>query len=564
MTFDPSRAFIDCPKCDSASHVERVKGEQWHCNCCSHSFAVSSSEAGTVPRRNSAAGSGSSRAALQFAVVLLALLPAVGNAQTDPRTLPRWDGSGITFAGTFNVPDRDVNGVYLSYGGNGATVSEDGRFLYVSCFKTSDSSPSHDARGMYAKLEIPALGAMAKIVEPCRGLTFAQLGKIHPDPNAYHPASAGIVEINGKLLVSAYISYDAPGTTNRSHWMGTSLSTLAGPFSGTVNPGLVKGQMGVIPQEWRALLGGDTYATAGYTSIISRASYGPAFTVFNAADVTRDGFPMKMLQGCLSSVPMCVTWGTPQNINIYNGSEQSGGSFFIHGTRTLAVVEREALGPTCYGYATRNQAEHGQKYLDAVKCYSLTDALDQKGPMGYPYQFVHKLFDLTGFVDVAQFKRLPHENNMPYAVVPLPGNGAGDALGYYGGAAFNPVRGEYYMVRELHGAIRVYTGYPRAGAPPPPPPPPAEVCGDGIDNNGDGQIDEGCPPPPPPPVDTCVANPLVITSIAWPGTAEGSRSLRFNFSVAGLVVTLQSATVEFNPTRLVVADSRGCKVTIAR
>ena len=35
-----------------------------------------------------------------------------------------------------------------------------------------------------------------------------------------------------------------------------------------------------------------------------------------------------------------------------------------------------------------------------------------------------------------------------------------------------------------------------------PPPPPAEVCGDGVDNDGDGQVDEGCvvvPPPPPPP-----------------------------------------------------------------
>jgi hypothetical protein len=41
-------------------------------------------------------------------------------------------------------------------------------------------------------------------------------------------------------------------------------------------------------------------------------------------------------------------------------------------------------------------------------------------------------------------------------------------------------------------------------APPVPlPPPPGEVCGDGIDNNGDGQIDEGCAPPPPPPGEVC-------------------------------------------------------------
>src|SRR4051812_24321439 len=32
--------------------------------------------------------------------------------------------------------------------------------------------------------------------------------------------------------------------------------------------------------------------------------------------------------------------------------------------------------------------------------------------------------------------------------------------------------------------------------PPPPPPPPVELCGDGIDNDGDGVIDEGCPTSP--------------------------------------------------------------------
>jgi len=86
VTFDPSRAFIDCPKCDSASHVERVKGEQWHCNCCSHSFAVSlpaleaGSPAGRVARREAHQPT----AALQFitAALLVALLPALGNAQT--------------------------------------------------------------------------------------------------------------------------------------------------------------------------------------------------------------------------------------------------------------------------------------------------------------------------------------------------------------------------------------------------------------------------------------------------------------------------------------------------
>ena len=32
------------------------------------------------------------------------------------------------------------------------------------------------------------------------------------------------------------------------------------------------------------------------------------------------------------------------------------------------------------------------------------------------------------------------------------------------------------------------------------PPPPTEVCGDGIDNDQNGQVDDGCGPPPPPPI----------------------------------------------------------------
>jgi hypothetical protein len=38
----------------------------------------------------------------------------------------------------------------------------------------------------------------------------------------------------------------------------------------------------------------------------------------------------------------------------------------------------------------------------------------------------------------------------------------------------------------------------------PPPPPPEEVCGDGLDNDGDGQVDEGCAVEvPPPPEEIC-------------------------------------------------------------
>lgn len=104
------------------------------------------------------------------------------------------------------------------------------------------------------------------------------------------------------------------------------------------------------------------------------------------------------------------------------------------------------------------------------------------------------------------------------------------------------------------------TGFACASdAPLPPPPPPVEVCGDGVDNDGDGQIDEGCAPPPPPPVDVCVSDPLRVTKIAWPAQPTGRRSLTFDVG--------SKTWVSFSflwPGTLTVTDARGCTVTVIK
>lgn len=382
-----------------------------------------------------------------------------------PCAFPRFDPTGVQMAGTFSIPGFDENGTMLNYGGSAAGVSEDGKSLYLTCHQNAAGQP---ARGQIAKVEIPGLGERAQIIEPCQGLSMSQLQRIHPDPNAYKPYIGGVLETGGWLVLSAYISYDADGRTERSHFSGRTLTRLSGPYSGSVQPGLVKSYMGRIPREFHDMLGGDSYVTAGYTSIISRASYGAAFTVFNAADVTHDDFPMTMLLGCPHSVPSCITWNTPQSLWIYNGSEQSGGGAIIPGTRTFVAIEREALGPTCYGYQTKIQANHGKPYRDAVYCYSLADAADQKGPMGYPYQLVMKLYDVADFVDVKQKRKDPWDVK-PYDVVAMPGAEPADTIGYIGGGAFNLNTGDYYLTRELlpgdnnDASVTVYSGFAAPG-----------------------------------------------------------------------------------------------------
>jgi hypothetical protein len=66
------------------------------------------------------------------------------------------------------------------------------------------------------------------------------------------------------------------------------------------------------------------------------------------------------------------------------------------------------------------------------------------------------------------------------------------------------VKGQQTAAGVLAAIVMIQQGAPVTGTsdpePPPPPPPTAdEVCDNGIDDDGDGLVDEECEPPPPPP-----------------------------------------------------------------
>jgi len=471
--FNPDQAFVDCPACDADSrHVQHVKANRWACNACGHEFT---GPASSVAGNGVAAPMTSRRRTREALGAMLGLLLAVtASAQTNPLNLPLANLGTVTAAGSWTFDWPDGAGGDLSYGPGAIGVSEDGKSVYLGCNLVT--------LGGVAKLTIPALGGMAKPTVPCSGVMRNDIDKVmkgYGTPGWSWDAGAkligGVLEQGGKVCVTAFGSYDANNQAVRSHWCGPDLAHLSGPYGGTVSPGLAKANMGVIPPEWRALLGGPAFSTAGYSSIISRASYGAAFSVFDPADVKADNFPMTMLLGCPHSVASCITYGTPTS-NDYNGSELSGGAFIVPGTRTLVVIEREASGPTCYGYATRNQALHGTPYPTAAApgpenvpwCYSLSDPLNEKGPKGYPYRLVAKLYDLAELVAVKNGTKKPWDLRQ-YATVDLPGSSASEVVA---GGAYNPVTGEFYLLRYLGGGVNtvyVYSGF-GAGAQPPPPP----------------------------------------------------------------------------------------------
>lgn len=396
---------------------------------------------------------------------------------TGPCAFPRVDLSGVTVATPITVRSSDGQGGDLAYGGGAVGVSEDGARLYVSC--------GPPRRGV-ATLALPANGGPATWAQACSGPDEAAIKQIIPGWGAGEPRLGGVTEADGVVTVSAYGTYDANGVAQASHWAGPSLTALSGPFRGTVAPGLVKGNMGVVPPEWRQYLGGPLFATAGYTSIISRASYGTAFSTFDPKTVTAHGFAMSMLLGCPHSVLACRTWTAwGPSTNGFEGAEQDGGAFIVPGTRTLVAIEREATGALpgpgvagaavphdCYGYRTDTLALHGAPYTvnpaEGVRwCWSPADPFAQKGNKGGTYRLVAKLYDLADLVAVRQGLEQPW-NVKQYATVDLPGSSASE---YVSGGAYNPKTDEFYVVRFLGGAtstIYRLTGF-RAAAPPPPP-----------------------------------------------------------------------------------------------
>ncbi|MGE3175930.1 MAG: hypothetical protein AB7O32_00555 [Vicinamibacterales bacterium] len=417
----------------------------------------------------------------------LASDPCVG--RTDgPCEFPRADLSKVTRIGKIRVPCYDSLGNLICYGAGAFGFSEDGTHLYVGC-RGYRSDLNQDARGMIWEATLPPVGGTATEIHPCRGLTRTQLDQI-AGPGAYFPLLGGIMQRAGKICVNGYVTYDTGATklppSNRVTWAcGPDLDHLSVMVEGSVRNGLVMRDMTRIPPEWQAMLRGDTLVDDGFSSIISRASYGESVTSFYMKDAGTPGFAMHLLLGCPeydertgAHLDQCSTrYGSPTSPVYYNGSEESAGAFIVPGTRTLVVLERESDGPTCYGYATRDPAQHGQPYRDAVYCYSLSDPLDEKGPKGFPYRHVRKLFDLAHLVDVIAGRRAPWDV-LPYAIEDMPDTSVGFKVGYTGSGTFNALNGQHYLARELYpngqgyGEVDVYGGFPvESGSAPPPPPP---------------------------------------------------------------------------------------------
>ncbi len=337
----------------------------------------------------------------------------------------------MRYLGSFSVVATDGSGAdqgLLTYGGAALSVNPATQTLLLS---------GHDWYGRLCEVRIPAVvGQTAPVVQRCGDVTDGRLSQVESDAKL-----GGSLVWNGRLIVSAYSYYDADGSARVSHFAsGLNFSQAGdaqGPFQvGQSGGGFVGGYMGVIPTEWRAILGGAALTGQCCLSIISRTSSGPAVSVFNPDDVGRvSPVPAIPLVGYPLSTPLAPN--NSQNA-LFNNATAITGVAFPAGTRSVLFIGTHGKGQYCYG----ESALCG----DPAGIY--------KGSHAYPY--VHQVwaYDATELALVKNGLKQPWEVR-PYAVWHLSdiNNNGGATIA---GAAYDQTTGRLYMTEKYGARPRVH------------------------------------------------------------------------------------------------------------
>jgi hypothetical protein len=317
-------------------------------------------------------------------VVLIALIHSIALAQSS-----LLNSTSLTYAGAFKVPLSDGSHDLLGDSAGTALSYNPARNSLILVGRYGDQ--------YLAEISIPALSTstnignlntatfIQKLADPLAG----RLDSICPGDT---DLIQGTLMVNNHLYVDAVVFYDSNGCQSASHFQTgptfSSPGTVVGPKKvGTLDPGIVAGEMFAIPSNLQSALGGDAVTgLASGISISQRLSLGPSAHAITIANIGTSQtvsstalvyYPYDHPLGVFGEGKSSQLWSGPMTWAF--GPVMEGGSalwFGIHGT-----------GKVCYGDVP---SECNDKVFTS------------KGYHAYPYRYQVWAYDTNDLIAVKQ------------------------------------------------------------------------------------------------------------------------------------------------------------------
>lgn len=393
--------------------------------------------------------------------------------------LPLVQASNLKYVGGFRLPNGkagpDPNDIFSYCAGPIAFNPADGE-MFVSCHAYTP--------GAIAEVSIPALVNSTKVTDLNTATVIQQSSGAMLHELTYNDKSdpldtmGGMIVINGQIIFTGYVYYDANGGAQASHCYTSSLNLASMKVIGacTVNnsaggPGFVGGHICAIPSNWQSDLGGMPYITGLLApNIVYRTSNGPCAFGFDPSQLSVSKpcssiaylyYPIthEMLGGYTTSPPTCAS--TPLG---WNGTAQGSiGAVFVPGTRSILFFGRIGTGPFCYGDPSANGGTNPEGTTNKDGATNCSDpCFGGKGPhsVGGGYQYRVWAYDANDFVAVYNKQKQPWEV-VPYSTWQLPLPPYGDCGCPPGaGVTFDPASGNIYFCQLGADTMAAYTYLP--------------------------------------------------------------------------------------------------------
>jgi hypothetical protein len=305
---------------------------------------------------------------LLWVILFVIILPAIVFA--DATTQPLLQDGDITYLGKFYLPSA------VNYGEGSLAVTSDDLYLYVN-----DDTNS----GYYlARVDIPnPLDSSITTVDISPTLISGD-----PGGNGENKQINGVMVWGTDLIVQKGVHYDASGNSDYNHQICNLTLTSCGPIRAFSEGGVQysSGYMGIIPTEWRTLLGGPAFAGNSSMSIISQCSNGPSFYVFDPDDIDETiPTPADELMAFTLANPILDLDPDDGNDWWIRPDQTNAGMIFPSGTSSVLFISMHGTGDRCYGTGAacsdpcrEDQGEHAYPYRAQVTAFDANDLVDAK------------------------------------------------------------------------------------------------------------------------------------------------------------------------------------------